>query len=44
MKRRVAFRLGALLLAALLAIPCVSPALADEYDPRYPENLAEGRS
>ena len=42
MKRRVAVRLGALLLAALLCIPCISPALADEYDPRYPENLAEG--
>ncbi len=42
MKRRVAVRLGALLMAALLCIPCMVPALADEYDPRYPENLAEG--
>ena len=42
MRRRVAVRLGALLLAALLCVPCIPPALADEYDPRYPENLAEG--
>ena len=43
MKRRVGVRLGALLLAALLCLPWHIPsALADEYDPRYPENLAEG--
>ncbi len=43
MKRRVGMRLGALLMAALLCLPWHTPsALADEYDPRYPENLAEG--
>ena len=43
MKRRVGARLGALLLAALLCLSTHLPlALADEYDPRYPENLAEG--
>ena len=47
MERRIGMRLKALLLAALLCVPaffapCLSPALADEYDERYPENLAEG--
>ena len=43
MKRKVGVRLGALLLAALFCLPGrFSFALADEYDPRYPENLAEG--
>ena len=43
MKRKVGVRLGALLLAALFCLPWRIPsALADEYDPRYPENLAEG--
>ena len=43
MSGRVAGRLGALLLAALLCVPWhFFPALADEYDARYPENLAEG--
>ena len=46
MKRKVGERLRALLLAALLCVPALlSPrpaALADDYDARYPENLAEG--
>ena len=43
MKRRSGVRLAALLLAALIFMPTCSPAaLADEYDARYPENLAEG--
>ena len=43
MKQKVGVRLGALLLAALFCLPRHLPfALADEYDPRYPENLAEG--
>lgn len=43
MKRKNGVRLAALLLAALIFMPACSPAaLADEYDARYPENLAEG--
>lgn len=45
MKRKVVGRLAALLLAALLCVPALLapwPALADDYDARYPENLAEG--
>ncbi len=43
MKRKVGERLRALLLAALLCVLRPVPsALADEYDARYPENLAEG--
>ena len=43
MKKKVGERLRALLLAALLCVSWHLPsALADEYDARYPENLAEG--
>ena len=41
--KQTGIRLMALLMAALLAVPlfCV-PALADEYDPNFPELLSEG--
>ena len=43
MKQRTMARLLALVTAALLAFSCLPfSALADEYDPNYPENLTEG--
>ena len=43
MKRKGAERVLGLLLAVLLCLPGLcAPALADEYDERYPELLAEG--
>ena len=40
--RKATVRILGLLLAALVCLPLVSPALADDYDPNYPELLAEG--
>ena len=43
MKRRAMIRVLGLLLAVLFIAPVFAlPARADDYDPLYPENLAEG--